>query len=166
MRSMREPEAGAVPSDVPGVLPAPGAIDATARGEGGDLGTPGGEHGRRGLGAPARRSKSRGASPTERTLKALRDDGWTAAVVEKWNPHARVRNDLFGFIDVLALRGGEVLAVQATSRDNVSARINKIASEELDALVREVRDAGWRIEVWGWGKMASGRWECRRVNVS
>lgn len=102
-------------------------------------------------------------SPTERTLKALRADGWLAAVVEKWNPHANVRNDLFGFIDVLAVKGDVTLAVQATSRPNVAARLKKIADHEN---VGMVRDAGWQIEVWGWGKMKSGRYECRKVDVS
>lgn len=102
-------------------------------------------------------------SPTERTLKALRADGWAAAVVEKWNPHARVRHDLFGFIDVLAIKGDITLAVQACSRGDVSKRVAKIAEHDNVGLVR---DAGWRIEVWGWGKMANGRYECRKVDVS
>lgn len=103
------------------------------------------------------------ASPTARTLDALRKDGWLAWVVEKWIPRARQRSDLFGFIDILALRNGEVLAVQATSRSNVSSRVHKIADH---ANVAAVRAAGWRIEVWGWGKMANGRWQRRVVDVS
>src|SRR3546814_2519291 len=62
------------------------------------------------------------ASPTARTLAKLRADGWLAWVVEKWIPQTRKRSDLFGFIDILALRDGEVLAVQATSRSNVRDR--------------------------------------------
>ncbi len=103
------------------------------------------------------------SSPTSRTLERLRADGWTAAVVEKWNPHARVRNDLFGFVDVLALRDGVTLAVQATSGSNAAARVKKIAEAEHLAAVRA---AGWRIEVWGWRKLANGRWEARVVDVS
>lgn len=101
-------------------------------------------------------------SPTQLTLRDLRADGYTAQVVETWNPHARVRNDLFGFVDVLALRGAETLAVQATSADNVSARVHKIADHpNLPA----VREAGWRIEVWGWSKKAN-RWVVRKVDIS
>lgn len=93
----------------------------------------------------------RGTSPTQRTLKRLRDLGYLAEVVEHWNQHAKVRNDLFGFGDVIGLREGEVLLVQATSGDNVAARVRK---------------AGIRIEVHGWRKLANGRYECRVVDCS
>jgi hypothetical protein len=104
------------------------------------------------------------ATPTSRTLAELRDDGWTAEVVEKWNPHARVRNDLYGFIDILAVRGAETLAVQATSSSNVASRVRKIADHVNVAAVRE---AGWRIEVWGWGwSKREQAWTLRKVDVS
>ncbi len=93
-------------------------------------------------------------TPTQLTLRHLRADGWTAEIVERWNPHARVRNDLYGFIDVLALRGTETLAVQTTSATNVSARVHKIADSPHVAAVRE---AGWLIVVHGWAKK-SNRW--------
>jgi hypothetical protein len=101
-------------------------------------------------------------SPTQLTLRKLRKDGWTAQVVETWNPHARVRNDLFGFVDVLALRGTETLGVQATSVSNVSARVRKIAEAEH---VGAVREAGWGLQVWGWFKDGH-RWAVRIVDVS
>jgi hypothetical protein len=101
-------------------------------------------------------------SPTQLTLRDLRGDGWTAEVVERWNPHARVRQDLYGVIDVLAVRGPDTLGVQATSAANVSARVRKIAeSPHVGAL----REAGWLLEVWGWRKK-NNRWECRKVDVS
>ena len=102
-------------------------------------------------------------SPTARTLAKLRKEGWLAWVVEKWIPQTQRRSDLFGFIDVLAIRGDETLGVQSTSRSNVSSRVNKIADHEN---VARVREAGWIIHVHGWGKMANGRWECRTVDVS
>ena len=39
-------------------------------------------------------------TPTARSLNRLRADGWLAQVVERWNAHAMIRQDLFGFIDV------------------------------------------------------------------
>lgn len=102
------------------------------------------------------------ASPTQLTLRHLRNEGWTAAIVEFWNPHARVRNDLFGFVDVLALRGAETLAVQTTSDSNVSARLRKIADSPNIAAVRE---AGWSVVVHGWQKDGA-RWKLRVVDVS
>lgn len=46
---------------------------------------------------------------TQRTLKALRDNGWSAHVVEKWIkipniPGGGKRIDAFGFGDILAMR--------------------------------------------------------------
>ena len=101
-------------------------------------------------------------SPTQRSLKHLRDQGYRVAIVEHWNAHARIRQDLFGFIDLLAIRGSETLAVQTTSRGNVSARVQKIADSEA---VIDVRRAGWRIVVHGWGKLKAG-WTLREVDCS
>ena len=103
------------------------------------------------------------SSPTQRSLAHLRDGGWLAQVVERWNPHARVRNDLFGFIDILAIRDGQTLGVQATSGTNVAARVRKIAESEH---VGAVRAAGWRLEVHGWRKNSAGRWVLRVEDVS
>lgn len=102
-------------------------------------------------------------TPTQRTLKRLRDDGFLAAVVEKWNPHARIRQDLFGVVDVIGIREGETIAVQATSGSNVSARVKKIAESDATPVIRA---AGWRFVVHGWRKGANGRWACREVDVS
>jgi carbonic anhydrase len=103
------------------------------------------------------------SSPTQRTLKHLRAQGYVAQVVEKWLPVVKRRQDLFGFIDVLAIREGEVLGVQSTSGDNVSSRVKKIAEHEL---VGAVRKAGIRIVVHGWRKNAAGRWVLREVDCS
>lgn len=102
-------------------------------------------------------------TPTARTLAELRKRGYLAAVVEKWNVHARVRNDLFGFVDVIALKGEKTLAVQATSGSNVSSRIAKIR-ESLNLPL--VLAAGWRVAVWGWRKNSAGRWVLREEEVS
>lgn len=102
-------------------------------------------------------------TPTARTLAALRADGWLADKVEQRIARINITRDLFGVIDILAIRGAEVLGVQATSRSNVAARLRKIAESEATPRIRE---AGIRLEVWGWGKMANGRWECRKVDAS
>ena len=94
-------------------------------------------------------------SPTALTLRHLRNEGWPLVeVTERWNPHARIRQDLFGFVDVIAVGPEGTLAVQTTSATNVSSRIRKIADHEHVAAVRE---AGWSIRVHGWAKRA-GRW--------
>lgn len=81
-------------------------------------------------------------------------------MVEKWNPHAKVRQDLFGIIDVLAV-GKDVIAVQTTSYGNMSARITKIKeSEALPVL----KSAGWKVLVQGWHKVKN-RWMVREVEL-
>lgn len=102
-------------------------------------------------------------TPTQRSLKALKDKGYLPVVVERWNAFAKIRQDLWGWCDILAIRKNEVLAVQVTSAANVSARIKKI--QESDT-VAKVRDAGIRIEVHGWSKNASNRYVCRVVDIS
>lgn len=87
-------------------------------------------------------------SPTERTLAWLRKDGYLAEVVEHRVPHVNVSRDLFGFVDILALKGNVTIAIQATSASNVAPRCRKVmASPHLAA----VRMAGWNVWVLGWG---------------
>ena len=103
-------------------------------------------------------------SPTQRSLAHLRSQGYLVTIVERWNPHARIRQDLYGFIDLLALRGDETLAVQVTTADHVAHRLAKIAEAEH---IGAVREAGWRIEVHGWRyDRKTRRWICRVVDVS
>jgi hypothetical protein len=76
-------------------------------------------------------------------------------VVEHWNSFARKRNDLFGFIDIVAL-SDKIVGIQCTSGSNVSARVKKILDECQDA-AREWLQAGGAIEVWGWRKISKER---------
>lgn len=65
-------------------------------------------------------------SPTQRALKHLRAMGYQAQVVEKWNAFAKIRVDLFGCIDIVAVRAGvPVLGVQCTSHAHLAERVNK-----------------------------------------
>lgn len=102
-------------------------------------------------------------SPTSRSLKHLRDAGYVAEVVERWNHITKTRKDLFGIADILAIRPDEVLLVQTTSRSNVSARVKKITESPL---LGDIRKAGMGIHVHGWAKMANGRWEMKLVDCS
>lgn len=90
------------------------------------------------------------SNPTTRTLKYLRERGWLAEKTEQpWNPFSKVRKDLFGFVDILAVKGDESLYIQATDRTSVSKRIHKIVEHGNLPLVKS---ASRRVEVWGWGK--------------
>jgi hypothetical protein len=95
-------------------------------------------------------------------LEYLREQGYHCEIVEKWNPWRRIRQDLWGWCDILAIRRDEVLAVQVTS-SGVAARIKKI--QESDTVLR-VREAGIRIEVHGWTKRANGKYVLRVEDIS
>jgi hypothetical protein len=101
-------------------------------------------------------------SPTQRSLEYLREQGYHCEVVETWNPWKRVRQDLWGWCDILAIRRDEVLAVQVTAA-GVAARIKKI--QESDTIAR-VREAGIRVEVHGWTKRANGKYVLRMEDIS
>ena len=101
-------------------------------------------------------------SPTQRSLAFLREEGYLVSIVERWNPHARIRQDLWGWCDLLAIRKGEVLAVQVTA-SAVSARIKKIQESET---IGPVRDAGIRVVVHGWRKNSKGRYVLRVEDIS
>lgn len=113
------------------------------------------------LGAPVKIRK-KPAALTPRSLALLRQEGWQATVVEHWNSFVRIRQDLFGWIDVLGVGEEGTIAVQVCRRADISTRAKKIADSETVAAVRK---AGWRIEVHGWDK-ADGRWRVKRQDIS
>ncbi len=105
-------------------------------------------------------------TPLQRSLTKLRNEGWLCQKTEHWNPFSRTRNDLWGFADLLCLRGKEILAVQATTTGNINKRVEKIKSSENYQIVK---DAGIKIEVWGWAKRgARGKrkiWQLRAITL-
>jgi len=97
----------------------------------------------------------------------LEKDGWTVAVVERWNAFARVRQDLFGFADLLAMRPSSgFLAVQTTTGSNLSARVEKLRHE---ARVGIWLASGGKIQLHGWRKLgARGKkktWQVRALEM-
>lgn len=106
-------------------------------------------------------------SPTQRSLDELRKRGYTVAITERWNPFAKIRQDIFGFIDLLCFKGNEILAVQTTSGANVSARIEKIKGIQAAALW--IESPTRRLIVHGWAKQgARGErklWTLREVEI-
>ena len=102
-------------------------------------------------------------SPTQRSLALLRERGFQAEVTERWNPFARIRQDLFGWVDILALGNGQTLAVQTTSRSNMASRAQKIAESPV---LPEAISAGWSIEVHGWDRDSKGHWRVKILEIA
>jgi len=69
-------------------------------------------------------------------------------VVERWNSFARIRQDLFNFIDIVCL-GEKIIGIQATSGSNHSRRREKILAEPKHKLWLE---AGGKIVLASWSK--------------
>ena len=110
-------------------------------------------------------------SPTQRSLAHAREQGWPVAIVEHWNMHAKIRQDLWGVIDLLVLDDGQgVLGVQACAGASHAARMTKVRETIHGAVVEPATDRarasaltkaaalkawlakGNRIEVWSWSK--------------
>jgi len=89
-------------------------------------------------------------TPSQRSIKHLREKGYVVANVESYNAFTKRKHDLYGCIDLLAIGNGETLAVQVTSKPNMKARINKI--EDSEALPEMLR-SNWRVIVHGWHKV-------------
>lgn len=104
---------------------------------------------------------------TQRTLKKLRSEGWLCGITEHWNSHISIRQDLFGFIDIIAVRGDMTLAVQSTVGGEVARRVEKIRS--IPAAQTWASSIFRQIVVMGWRKAGPrGKrklWECREVPV-
>ena len=100
-------------------------------------------------------------TPTARSLAHYRRLGYLAEVVERWLPRVNRRKDLFGCVDIIAARPGELIGVQATSTSNVAARIAKArAIPELRVWLTVAR-----FVVIGWD-LRNGRWVPRIVELT
>lgn len=97
----------------------------------------------------------------------MRAEGYLCAITERWNQYAKVRQDLFGFIDVICVKNDVVVAVQTTSGDHVAERIKKI--RETPASDVWLQSPSRKIVVHGWKKRgAKGEtkhWTCRIIEV-
>lgn len=95
-------------------------------------------------------------SPTQRTIRELRNQGRRCAIVERWNSFAGahgIRQDLFGIIDVLALdpqRG--FVGVQSCGQD-FAAHERKLLEERAQECIDWLSTPGGVLELWGWRKV-------------
>ena len=93
-------------------------------------------------------------------MNALRHQGATCAVVEKFNQYAGkfgIRQDLFGFIDVIVMdpeRG--LIGVQCCARSGHAAHRRKILEERTEYAMEWLR-CGGSIEIWSWAKQKVNR---------
>ncbi|MBW1672059.1 MAG: hypothetical protein JRJ45_00185 [Deltaproteobacteria bacterium] len=96
-----------------------------------------------------------GLSPTQRTLRELRNRGMICGIVERFNryagPHG-IRQDLFGFIDIIALDRKEgIIGVQSCGQA-FSEHYKKITIERSEECLAWIR-CGGKVELYGWRKL-------------
>ena len=86
-------------------------------------------------------------SPTQKSLRYLRAQGYTVDITEHWNAHARKRKDLYGCIDLLAIGNGRTVAIQTTSYGHGSEREKKIRDNPA---LSHMLESGWLVQVHEW----------------
>jgi len=99
-------------------------------------------------------------TPTQLSLAHLRQAGWIVDICERWVPNGGrgvdagggIRRDLFGLVDLVAVRDGETLGVQTTSAANVAAHLSKMTDDEHAPALAALRAAGWTVVIHGWRK--------------
>lgn len=98
-------------------------------------------------------------SPTQRTLKLLREQGYKSAVVERWLRYAGQfgkRQDMFGIIDVLAINSEGDLGIQCCA-GSVQSHLTKLLEEKNQECYDWLSCPHRRLEIWGWRKLLKKR---------
>lgn len=93
-------------------------------------------------------------SPTQRTIRELRNQGMKCAIVEKWNAHVKIRQDMFGIIDVIALdpeRG--VIGVQCCAGSGFASHYRKLTEDRVQDTIDWLETPGTSLELWAWRKV-------------
>lgn len=85
----------------------------------------------------------------QRSIKHLKDQGYSVARGEHWNYFAKKKQDLFQFGDLLVANGDHIALVQVTTTGNMGAREKKIFSLPVHKIWLA---AGGRIFVHGWSR--------------
>ena len=86
----------------------------------------------------------------QRSVKYLKDNGYLVQIVERWNHFAKVRQDMFGWIDIVAVKPGKpILGVQTTTGNMAAVRLDKArGNEALKAWI----SGGGQLVVHSWDK--------------
>jgi hypothetical protein len=100
--------------------------------------------------------KHKGITYLQMIMKACRDIGRLVGKTEHWNSFAFIRQDLFGFIDAIALGKKETVALQSTDMSKRWPHINDIFKNPN---AKRWLQCGNKIEVWCWRKIIVGKYK-------
>ena len=99
----------------------------------------------------------KGLSLTQRTLRALRQEGYICGMVERFNPHAGRfgrHQDLFGIFDIIGIMPRGICGIQSCAGSGFAEHDRRILGSEFSP---EWLRAGGHIELWGWRKIKAKR---------
>jgi len=131
-----------------------------------------------------KKKKRKTGNTAAKTMGWLRKKGYLVAKVERWNPFVGIRQDLFGFIDIIALHPDHtgVLGVQTTAgsfleehKTLLTAKTikkgNKVKPNPVRSNMRTWLLGHNRLWIFGWGKhwqdgIESKRWAPELVDVT
>jgi hypothetical protein len=120
--------------------------------------------------------KKKFTKSSTRTMKECRRLGLRPGNVERFvrqaGPHGRAF-DLWGWVDVMALGGGEVIAIQSCAMARRNDHLEKIREDPaiLESLVEWLKVPGARAELWAWRKLkvkrggTAVRWAVDRLDL-
>lgn len=109
-------------------------------------------------------------TPTERSMKLLRERGYLVSRCEHYNFYAKKRFDLFGVFDIVAVHpltfppgalAFGITGIQSTTASNLSSRRQKIARSEA---AKAWKANLGNIYLHGWRKK-QGRWVCKEEQL-
>lgn len=96
------------------------------------------------------------SSAVPRTLKLLRDEGYSPWVVESYNAFSGKRNDMYGFADIIAIDDEQTLAVQVCGAD-FSSHVHKMTEEAAPAVTAWLKGRDRKALLVGWRKVKARR---------
>lgn len=94
-------------------------------------------------------------SPTQRTLKMVRESGFKAGVVERWLAYAGKfgkRQDLFGIIDIIVITPDMTRGIQACS-GSLFEHFRKLTEEKNQESYDWLESTHRSLEIWSWRKV-------------
>jgi len=93
-------------------------------------------------------------SNTQRTLEYLREEGYVVGMVERYNQFDKQRHDLFGFIDMIAIKSNKIVGVQSCGGSGYAEHDRKILDNEV---APQWLESGGDILLIAWRKLKKKR---------
>lgn len=90
-------------------------------------------------------------TPTQRTLKLMREQGRICWILEKWNPYAGIRQDVGGFLDLLCIDPVDGIVGVQSCGQSFSAHVKKMTEERNENMYEWLKHA--KVELVGWRRV-------------